>query len=100
MAARTREIGIRLALGAPRSSVARMVAREYFPLVSGSAAGGAVAAVGGARLMRGMLFGVAPNDYLMLAAAAVVLASVAVLAGWLPARRASRLDPMDALREE
>ena len=100
MVGRTREIGIRLALGAPRISVARMVAREYFPLVGASAAVGVVVAVGTARLARGMVFGVAPNDYLTLAGAAAVLAVVAVLAGWLPARRASRMDPIVALREE
>ncbi|HKE30009.1 MAG TPA: ABC transporter permease [Bryobacteraceae bacterium] len=100
MAGRTREIGIRLALGATPTSVPRLVVREYAWLVGISAAVGAAAAIAASRLLRGILFGTAANDYLMLLGAAAALAGVAALAGWLPARRASRLDPMDALREE
>jgi predicted permease len=100
MSGRKREIGIRLALGATRTDVTRMVAREFAVLVGGSAVVGAAAALAMARLARGSLFGVAPNDYLSLGAAVLVLTAVAALAVGIPARRASRLDPMDALRQE
>ena len=100
MASRTREIGIRLALGATRTSVGQLVAREYAWLVGISAAVGAGAGIAASRLLRDFLFGAASNDYLLLIAVAAALAGVAALAGWLPARRASRLDPMDALRQE
>jgi len=98
MACRTRELGIRLALGATGASMARLVAGEHALIVAGSAAVGAVAALAAARLLRGTLFGVAPGDPVLLLSAAVVLIAVAALAGWLPTRRVVRLDPMETLR--
>jgi predicted permease len=100
IACRTREIGIRMALGASRSSVSRLVVREYVWLIAGSAAAGGLAGIAAARLMRGLVFGGATDDYVLLALAATVLAAIAACTGWLPARRATRLDPMVALREE
>jgi predicted permease len=97
---RTQEIGIRLALGAARRQVAWMVLREMGLLVGVSLAMGLGATLAASRLIRSLLYGVVPNDAATLAIAACVLAGVSILAAWLPARRASRLDPMDALRQE
>jgi putative ABC transport system permease protein len=97
---RTREIGIRMALGATRTSVTGLILRDGMTLtLIGLAAGITVVLVGG-HLLAGALFGVPPRDPLALAAAASFLASVALLASWLPARRAVRIDPMAALRQE
>jgi predicted permease len=97
---RTREVGIRMALGAQRTEVTRMILRESLvPVLAGMAAG-----IGGALalscLVAGMLFGVRPYDPLSLAAAALAMLAVALLAAAVPARRASRVDPMSALRYE
>ncbi len=100
VARRTSEIGIRLALGADRRQVRFMVVREASsPAAVGAVIGLAAAAVL-TRYVQAMLFGVAPLDPVTSSAAATVILVVAVVAGWLPARRASRLDPMEALRHE
>jgi predicted permease len=97
---RTREVGIRMALGARRGEVVAMVVRESLkPVLIGMAAGiGAALAL--TRLMAGLLYGVAPRDPLSIAAAAAAMLVVALLAAALPARRASRVEPMTALRYE
>lgn len=100
IAGRTREIGIRLALGATSTRIGRMVAREYAWLVAVSATVGAAGAVAGAHFLRGTLFGVGPNDYAALLPAVGVLGAVTALAAWLPVWRATRVDPTKALREE
>jgi putative ABC transport system permease protein len=100
VARRTREIGLRLALGARPGTVAGMVLREGAGLVAGGIVLGLTGALLLARLLRGFLFGVAPVDPITFGAASVVLAIAASLAVWLPARRAARLDPMEALRNE
>jgi putative ABC transport system permease protein len=100
MARRTQEVGIRIALGASATSVTRMVIGEGARLVAIAVAIGLVAAVGAARLLRSQLFGVQPNDLLTFAVVTVVLSAVAILACYVPARRASRVDPMVALRSE
>ena len=100
VARRRGEIGIRMALGAEQSRVLRMVLREVALLI----AIGLIVGMGGAlattRFVASFLYGIKSNDPVTLSLAAGVLALVAALAGYLPARRASRLDPMAALREE
>ncbi|HEX4231972.1 MAG TPA: ABC transporter permease [Bryobacteraceae bacterium] len=97
---RRTEIGIRMALGAQQSRVLRMVFREVVILVGIGLAIGLAATIGATRFIAGFLYGVKPNDPWTLSLAAAMLALVAVVAGFLPAHRASRLDPMNALREE
>jgi predicted permease len=97
---RTSEIGIRLALGAERRDVLVMILREASSLAALGAAIGVVAAAALSRYIRAMLFGITPADPATIAGAVAVMMLVALLAGWLPARKASRLDPMIALRHE
>jgi ABC-type antimicrobial peptide transport system permease subunit len=97
---RAQEIGIRLALGAARRQVSAMLLRELGLLVLASVALGTAATLAATRTIRTLLYGVAAGDFATLAAAALALALVAALAAYLPARRAARLDPMDALRQE
>ncbi|MGH9652957.1 MAG: FtsX-like permease family protein, partial [Bryobacteraceae bacterium] len=97
---RTKEIGLRLALGAqPRNALA-LVIRQSLRLVLIGAGIGLLAAFGITRLLRTLLFGIRPNDPWILSAATAALIAVALLASYLPARRASKVDPMTALREE
>jgi putative ABC transport system permease protein len=100
VACRTREIGLRIALGAMRGEVMRWVFAKGLPPVFIGLLFGTAGAVLIARTLRSLLFGVTPTDPLALAAVAVVLLSTSGLACYLPARRASRLDPMMALRHE
>jgi predicted permease len=97
---RTNEIGIRMALGAERMHVRWLVMREILLLVSIGIAIGAPAALLANRLVASMLFGLSKNDALSLLAAIGVMLGIAAIAGYLPARRASRVDPMIALRYE
>jgi putative ABC transport system permease protein len=97
---RRNEIGIRVALGAEPGRVLRMVMGEVALLISFGLAIGLGAAIATTRFIESLLYGMKPNDPWTLSLAAAVLALVAILAGLLPARRASRLDPMNALREE
>jgi len=97
---RTQEIGIRLALGAERVAVARMMMCDVAVLVFAGTLLGAGGAVAATRALRTVLFAFAPVDYGLLLAAAALLFAIAAAAGYLPARRAARLDPMDALRQE
>lgn len=99
VARRRTEIGIRLALGAGRSQVVRLVARETVWLVAVGSAIGLMLAVVAGRAVAWLLFGVTPNDPATLVAAVLVLAGVALAASVLPAYRAARLDPTATLRE-
>ena len=100
VAQRTREIGIRLALGASTADVRRLVVRQgMMPVLLGVAAG-VVGALLLTRLMTGLLYGVSATDPLTYAAVAAFLAAVALVASWLPARRATRVQPTIALRQE
>jgi ABC-type antimicrobial peptide transport system permease subunit len=100
VARRTHEIGIRMALGAQRRDVIGLALRETMLLVGIGAIIGLCAAMGATRLIASMLYGLAPNDPLTIALAGLSLLAVAALAAYLPARRASRVDPMVALRHD
>jgi predicted permease len=100
VARRTNELGVRMALGADAGVILRMVLRDAAALIVLGLVIGAPAALAAARLIRSQLFGVGPADPATLLATCVVLAAVAIVAGFLPARRAARVDPVVALRAE
>ena len=100
VACRTNEIGIRLALGASRSAILRMILRETLLLTLAGLLVGIPCAVAASHFVGHLLFGVSANDPVTLAAVAFTLAAVAAFAGFLPARRAMRVDPVIALRHE
>jgi predicted permease len=100
VARRTNEIGIRMALGARGRSVLWLVLREALVLVVIGLVVGLIAALAVTKTAESLLYELKPNDPLTIALATLFLAAVAVLAGYLPARRAARVDPIVALREE
>jgi putative ABC transport system permease protein len=97
---RSHEIGVRMAIGAKPGDVVRMVLGEGGRLAVAGVATGSVIAIAGARLIRGLLFEVSATDPLTFAGVAAGLLAVALLASYIPARRATRVDPMVALRGE
>ena len=97
---RTREIGIRMAIGARPEQVRRQILRESLALAAIAVAAGVAGAWGLTRYLTAMLYGVTPLDGVTFSAAALVLVAVAMAASLLPARKASRVDPVVALREE
>ena len=97
---RTREIGVRMALGAQRASVYQMILKEAGWLASIGIGAGLICSIGAATLIRGLLFGVRTWDATTLASVSALLALAAMLASYIPARRAATVDPMVALRYE
>ena len=97
---RTNELGIRVALGAERGTILRMILGEGAAMALVGLAVGGAAAVPLSRLLNGLLFGIEPADPPTIAMAAVLLVAVAIGAAWIPARRATAVDPMTALRGE
>ncbi len=97
---RSREIGIRMALGAERLTILRMILRDVLMLLAGGLATGYLCALALTRFLSHLLFEVRPTDVVTSASVALVLASVAILAAYLPARRAATVDPSQALRSE
>jgi putative ABC transport system permease protein len=97
---RTHEVGIRMALGAPHRSVVWLMVRSSMRWVLVGVVGGTAGALATARLLVGMLYEVKPADPWVLASVAGLLGGVALVASFLPARRATRVDPLTALRSE
>jgi len=97
---RTHELGIRVALGATTQRISAMVIREGLALTAAGAMLGVIAALAAGSVVASLLFGVTARDPVTLAGVVVVLAAVAMLASWLPARRAARVDPLVAMRGE
>jgi ABC-type antimicrobial peptide transport system permease subunit len=97
---RSREIAIRIAVGAQRTTVQGMIIRETLTLALIGVAVGVPCGIASSKLIAGMLYGVSPHDPLTLFAVSLVLLGIAAIAGLVPARRAMRLDPMLALRCE
>jgi putative ABC transport system permease protein len=95
---RRKEIGVRIALGAQRSDVLSLVLRQGAVLALIGIAVGALGALAMTRLLASLVFGVSTTDPLAFVGVIVLLASVALAASWLPARRAARVDPMNVLR--
>ncbi len=100
VAQRTNEIGIRMALGAAQSSIFRLIVGQAMTLVAISLAIGLAGAFAATRLLSSLLFGVGASDPVTFAAIVLLVSVVAFLAAWLPARRATLVDPMQALRTD
>jgi len=100
VARRTQEIGIRTALGAPSGQVLAMILRQGLALAVCGAGAGVLAALFAARYLKTLLYSVPATDLATFSAVAGLLVSVSLLASWLPARKATRVDPMVALRRE
>ena len=100
VAGRTREIGLRMALGAQLSDVQKLIVRQGMWLAGIGSIIGLALALTGARLLKSFLYGVSASDPFTFTFIALMLLAIAFLACWIPARRASRVDPMVALRAE
>jgi ABC-type antimicrobial peptide transport system permease subunit len=97
---RTREIGVRIALGAARADIRGIVFRQSAGVAAAGVVLGLVGSLALTRMMGAILFGVSARDPVTFAGAPLLLVAVAALATWLPARRAARVDPIEALRAE
>jgi ABC-type antimicrobial peptide transport system permease subunit len=97
---RRREIGVRMALGAARDTVVAMVLKEALKMVTVGLIVGAAGALACSRLIAGMLYRTGAADPLVLVSCAAIMLAVALLAAWMPARRAASVHPMEALRAE
>ncbi len=100
VAGRTREIGLRMALGAQLSDVQKLILKQGMFLAGTGSLCGLLLALGGTRMMKSLLYGVSTSDPVTFSSVAFLLAGIAFLACWIPARRASRVEPMTALRAE
>ena len=100
VAGRTREIGLRMALGAQLSDVQKLILKQGMFLAAIGSLSGLLIAFGGARMMKSLLYGVSASDPITFMCVALLLLGIALLACWVPARRASRVEPMIALRAE
>ena len=100
VAGRTREIGLRMALGAQLGDVRRLIVRQGMMLGIIGSAVGLLIAFGGAQMLKSLLYGVSATDPITFGGVALALLGVALFACWIPARRAARVDPMVALRAE
>jgi ABC-type antimicrobial peptide transport system permease subunit len=100
VAGRTREIGLRMALGAQLSDMQKLILKQGMLLAAIGSLFGLLVAFGGARMMKGLLYGVSASDPVTFTCVALLLLGIALLACWVPARRASRVEPMIALRAE
>ncbi|MCP5120552.1 MAG: FtsX-like permease family protein [bacterium] len=100
VAQRTHELGVRVALGASRGDLIRLVIKNGFGLTCTGIAIGVAAAFGITRLMSAILYGVSPTDTLVFTAVPLFLVVVALLASYVPALRAARINPIEALRHE
>jgi ABC-type antimicrobial peptide transport system permease subunit len=99
VAQRTREIGIRVALGAQHGALLRMIVRQGLVLALGGAIAGVLVALAATRVLRSFLYDVLPSDPATFGAILAVLALAVLAATWIPARRAASVDPSEALRE-
>lgn len=97
---RTREIGIRVALGAPRGEVLRLIVRQAMTMAAVGGVIGLLAAALGSRLLAGLLYGITPLDPISFAGAVGLLATLALVASLIPARRAASVGPVATLRAE
>ena len=100
VAQRRREIGVRMALGAQRRNIVALVVRQGAALVVAGTVAGLLAAAAASRILESFVFGVTTHDQVAFVGAPLSLAAIALLACWLPARRATRIDPMETLRAE
>jgi ABC-type antimicrobial peptide transport system permease subunit len=96
--ARTREIGVRIALGATASAILVLITRQTTTLIALGVTAGFVMTLAGIRSLRSLLFGLEPTDPLVLGCATFAVVTVTAIAAWMPARRATRIDPMSALQ--
>jgi putative ABC transport system permease protein len=97
---RQRELGIRIALGAQPARVVVLAIRSGIIAVLTGGGAGVVVAIGGSRVLRGFLYGIAPTDVTTYAATSLALVMVSIVAAWIPGRQASRIDPLIAMRPE
>jgi putative ABC transport system permease protein len=100
VAQRQREFGIRMALGAERGSILWLIMRDVFSVVAIGLLAGIAISLAATRLLRQLLFGIGPRDTVTLVVAVAALSIVALVAGYLPGRRAMKIEPMEALRYE
>lgn len=94
------EIGVRLALGAEPRGVVRLIVRQGLAVSALAAAAGVAAALAGGRFVESLLYGVSPRDPVIVSAATAGLVAIVLVACWLSARRAARINPLDALRAD